>query len=69
MQAEADLVVEAAPERMELKRRLFRDVEAAAPPSALLATNTSSLSIDTIAEVLAEPGPLRSGCTSSTRCT
>ncbi|MYH49718.1 MAG: 3-hydroxyacyl-CoA dehydrogenase family protein [Gammaproteobacteria bacterium] len=54
--AEADLVVEAAPERMELKRSLFREVEAAAHPSALLATNTSSLSIDAIAEVLAEPG-------------
>ena len=52
----ADLVVEAAPERMDLKRSLFRDVEAAAPPSALLATNTSSLSIDAIANVLAEPG-------------
>ncbi len=48
-------MVEAAPERMELKQRLLREVEAAAPPSALLATNTSSLSIDTIAEVLAEP--------------
>jgi len=54
--AEADLVVEAAPERMELKRSLFREVEAATPPSALLATNTSSLSIDAIAEVLADPG-------------
>ena len=53
---QADLVVEAAPERMQLKQRLFREVEAFAPPSALLATNTSSLSIDAIAEVLAEPG-------------
>ncbi len=53
---QADLVVEAVPERMELKRSLFRDVEAAALPSALLATNTSSLSIDAIAEVLADPG-------------
>lgn len=52
----ADLVVEAAPERMKLKRSLFREVQAAASPSALLATNTSSLSIDAIAEVLAEPG-------------
>ena len=51
----AELVVEAAPERMQLKRSLFRDVEDAAPPAALLATNTSSLSIDGIAEVLAEP--------------
>ena len=54
--AEADLVVEAAPERMELKRSLFRGVEAAASPSALLATNTSSLSIDAIARALAGPG-------------
>lgn len=54
--AEADLVVEAAPERMELKRSLFREVEAAASSSALLATNTSSLSIDAIARALAGPG-------------
>lgn len=54
--ARAELVVEAAPERVELKRSLFLEVEAAASPSALLATNTSSLSIDAIAEVLAEPG-------------
>ncbi len=53
--ARADVVVEAAPERMELKRDLFRDVEAAAPRSALLATNTSSLSIDAIAKGLAAP--------------
>ena len=52
---QVDLVVEAAPERMELKRSLFREVEAAAPPSALLATNTSSLSIDAIAEALTGP--------------
>lgn len=52
----ADLVIEAAPERMDLKRSLFREAEAAASPSALLATNTSSLSIDAIAEVLAGPG-------------
>lgn len=51
----ADLVVEAAPERMRLKRSLFREVEAATPASALLATNTSSLSIDAIAEALREP--------------
>ena len=38
---EAGLVVEAAPERMELKQTLFRGVEAAALPSALLATNPS----------------------------
>lgn len=49
------VVIEAVPERMELKRRLFRDVEAGAPAHALLATNTSSLSIDAIADDLNAP--------------
>lgn len=53
--AEADLVIEAAPESMELKRRIFAEVESAAPAGALLASNTSSLSIDAIAGVLARP--------------
>lgn len=53
---EADLVIEAAPESMELKKRIFADVEAHAPAEALLATNTSSLSIGEIASGLARPG-------------
>ncbi len=40
---------------MELKRSLFRQVEAAAPEDALLATNTSSLSVDEIARELDHP--------------
>jgi len=48
--AEADLVVEAVPEELELKRDLFRRLAAAAPPTALLASNTSSISIAKIAE-------------------
>jgi 3-hydroxybutyryl-CoA dehydrogenase len=48
--AGADLVVEAAPEDLELKRRLFREVAEAAPATAVLATNTSSLPITRIAE-------------------
>jgi 3-hydroxybutyryl-CoA dehydrogenase len=47
--ASADLVIEAVPEVLELKRKIFKDVEAAAPAHAILATNTSSLPISDIA--------------------
>lgn len=47
--AGADLVVEAAPERLEIKREIFERIARAAPETALLATNTSSLSISEIA--------------------
>ncbi|MCC7139259.1 MAG: 3-hydroxyacyl-CoA dehydrogenase family protein [Planctomycetes bacterium] len=53
--ATADLVVEAAPERMELKRRIFGDVAAVAPAHAVLASNTSSLSVQEIAEASGRP--------------
>jgi 3-hydroxybutyryl-CoA dehydrogenase len=43
--AGADVVIEAAPETMDLKARLFEEVLRAAPASALLASNTSSLSL------------------------
>jgi len=56
--ANADVVIEAAPEILDLKAEIFRDVEKAAPPAALLATNTSSLSIASIASALASPGRL-----------
>ena len=49
---EAGIVVEAVPERIELKRSLFRDVERYARADALLGTNTSSLSISSIAEAV-----------------
>ncbi len=52
----ADLVIEAAPEDMDLKRRLFSDLDAAAPRHAILASNTSSLSITTIAEATSDAG-------------
>ena len=52
--ANADLVVEAVPEKLDLKRSVFADVARAAPPAAVLATNTSSLSIDAIAQGLPE---------------
>lgn len=47
--AQADLVIEAVPESIELKRRVFEQVARSAPSSALLASNTSSLSITAIA--------------------
>jgi 3-hydroxybutyryl-CoA dehydrogenase len=52
----ADVVVEAVPESLELKQRIFREVEAAAPREALLASNTSSLSISRIAEATTRAG-------------
>jgi 3-hydroxybutyryl-CoA dehydrogenase len=52
---DAELVIEAAPERMDLKTRLFRDVSSLAPPAAILATNTSSLSVSEIARAATRP--------------
>lgn len=52
---EADCVIEAVPERLELKARLFAEVDRAAPAGALLATNTSSLSVASIAAAVADP--------------
>ncbi|HEX4628990.1 MAG TPA: 3-hydroxybutyryl-CoA dehydrogenase [Gemmatimonadales bacterium] len=46
---QAALVVEAATENPEVKFQIFRDLDAAAPPGATLATNTSSISITAIA--------------------
>ncbi len=53
---EADIVIEAAPENIDLKLSLFRAVEAAAPPHAVLASNTSALSITEMSAVLENPG-------------
>jgi 3-hydroxybutyryl-CoA dehydrogenase len=52
----ADLVVEAIPERMELKLETFRELDRLAPAHALLGTNTSSLSVTEIAGAVADPG-------------
>jgi 3-hydroxybutyryl-CoA dehydrogenase len=53
--AGADCVIEAVPERMDLKREIFEAIDKAAPAHALLATNTSSLPIADIAAVVADP--------------
>jgi 3-hydroxybutyryl-CoA dehydrogenase len=54
--ADADLVVEAVPESMELKSGLLQAIEAQVPDHTILASNTSSLSIDALGSVLAVPG-------------
>jgi 3-hydroxybutyryl-CoA dehydrogenase len=48
----ADVVIEAAPERLELKRKIFSDVAANAPSQAILASNTSVIPITRIGEDL-----------------
>lgn len=53
----ADLVIEAVPEKLELKQTLLREVAGLAGASAILATNTSSLSVSDIAAAV--PGPER----------
>ncbi|TXH31132.1 MAG: 3-hydroxyacyl-CoA dehydrogenase family protein [Burkholderiaceae bacterium] len=50
--AQADLVIEAAPEKLALKQKLFADVAAAAPRHAVLASNTSVIPITRIGEAL-----------------
>ncbi|MGE0361017.1 MAG: 3-hydroxyacyl-CoA dehydrogenase NAD-binding domain-containing protein [Vicinamibacterales bacterium] len=50
------LVIEAAPETMDLKLALLAEVEAAAPAAAVIASNTSALSITEMAAVLDRPG-------------
>jgi len=51
-----DLVIEAVPERLELKKQVFSELERHAPASAMLATNTSSLSITEIQTGVREAG-------------
>lgn len=52
----ADLVVEAATENEALKLNIFEQLDEAAPPSCILATNTSSISITKIAAATKRPG-------------
>ena len=62
----ADLTIEAAPEKIELKVNLLGEVEMSAPPHAVFATNTSALSITELAAVLAATRVASAACTSST---
>ena len=51
---EADLVIEAAPERLDLKLGLFAEIQRLAPAGAVVATNTSALSVTEMAGSLAD---------------
>jgi 3-hydroxybutyryl-CoA dehydrogenase len=53
--AGADLIIEAVPEKLELKQDLQREIESLAGPHAIFASNTSSLSITEIASVAGRP--------------
>jgi 3-hydroxybutyryl-CoA dehydrogenase len=53
--AHADLVVEAATENVDLKLKIFKDIDANAPSHCILASNTSSISITKIASVTQRP--------------
>ncbi|EMA22954.1 MULTISPECIES: 3-hydroxyacyl-CoA dehydrogenase family protein [Haloarcula] len=53
--ADADLVVEAVTENMDIKQSVFEDLDAVCGPDTVLASNTSTLSITTIASVTERP--------------
>jgi 3-hydroxyacyl-CoA dehydrogenase len=53
--AECDLIVEAVFEDMDVKREIFHSLDAVAKPGCFLCSNTSALSIDTIAGFTKRP--------------
>ncbi|HYH53735.1 MAG TPA: enoyl-CoA hydratase-related protein [Solirubrobacterales bacterium] len=52
---DVDFVIEAVPEKMEIKQAVFREIDAATPGHAILSSNTSSLSITEIGEATLRP--------------
>ena len=52
---DADVVIEAVPEKMDIKKDVYTDVEEYAPEEAIFATNTSSLSVTELSEVTERP--------------
>lgn len=56
--ARAELVIEAIAEKLDVKQRVFTDLEPLVGPDTVLATNTSALSIDAIASALGRPDRL-----------
>jgi 3-hydroxyacyl-CoA dehydrogenase/enoyl-CoA hydratase/3-hydroxybutyryl-CoA epimerase len=56
--ARADVIIEAVVENLEIKRKIFTDAETRAKPDAILATNTSSIELERIAEGMKSPARL-----------
>jgi len=56
--ARADVIIEAVVERLDIKQKVFADAEARARPGAILASNTSSIELERIAEGLKNPSRL-----------
>jgi 3-hydroxyacyl-CoA dehydrogenase/enoyl-CoA hydratase/3-hydroxybutyryl-CoA epimerase len=56
--ARADVIIEAVVERLDVKQKIFAEVEAKAKPDAILATNTSSIELEKIATALRDPARL-----------
>jgi len=54
--AKADVIIEAAPEKVDLKVALLAAIDASAPAESVIASNTSALSITELAAVLKDPG-------------
>ncbi|CDP52876.1 3-hydroxybutyryl-CoA epimerase [Devosia sp. DBB001] len=54
----ADVIIEAVVEKLEIKHKVFLDLEARAKPTAILATNTSSIELGRIAEGMKDPSRL-----------
>lgn len=52
----ADLIIEAIPERIELKSKVLKDIEASAKKDAIIATNTSSIVLENLRGSLQDPG-------------
>ncbi|MDQ2077773.1 3-hydroxyacyl-CoA dehydrogenase NAD-binding domain-containing protein [Marinimicrobium sp. ABcell2] len=53
--AQADLVLEAVPEKIDIKHKVFADIEPRMKPGAILATNTSSIPLEQLQEGLKDP--------------
>jgi len=54
--AQADLIIEAVPEKLQLKQQILHELESLTTGSFIFATNTSSLSITEIAKASRDPG-------------